>query len=136
MPIPNTRFNDVVLLCEIDLNCKIIARSAAKLEIAARHWINLTQGVDGGDRAPPIDIVTDCLSCLSAAAAVSRMLFLGKRTGKNRNRIKQRCERLTKLLGNPQISALDSLGVRNSWEHLDERLDDLLESNTCRSQRL
>jgi hypothetical protein len=133
MPIPSARFNTVILLCEVDLNCKIIARSAAKLESAAKHWIDLAQGIDDGGSAPPIDIVTDCFACLSAAAAISRMLFLGKRAGKSSGRIKQRCEGLMQLLGNPQISALNSLSVRNSWEHLDERLDDLLESNTCRS---
>lgn len=133
MPIPSANFNAVILLCEVDISCKIILRSAAKLETAAKHWIDLSQGIDDGGKAPPIDIVADCFTCLSAAAAISRMLFLGKRTGKTADRIRRRCFALMQLLGNPPLSALDSLSVRNSWEHLDERLDDLLESQTCRS---
>lgn len=133
MSIPSANFNNVILLCEVDLSCKIILHSAAKLEAAAKHWIDLSQGIDDGGKAPPIDIVADCFTCLSAAAAISKMLFLGERTGKKANRIKQRCLALMQLLGNPPLSALESLSVRNSWEHLDERLDEHLETQICRS---
>lgn len=133
MPIPSSKFGTVILLCEVDLNSKIILRSTEKLRVAAKHWIDLSKGIDDGSKAPPIDIVTDCFACLTAAAAISRLLHIGKRTGKKADRIKQRCNLLMNELGNPSISALNLLGVRNSWEHLDERLDDLLESQTCRS---
>ena len=32
------------------------------------------------------------------------------------------------LLGNPSLVAIQKLSVRNSWEHLDERLDEVLSS--------
>lgn len=115
------------------MNCKIIVRNTEKLRVAAKHWIDLSKGMDDGGKAPPIDIVTDCFACLTAAAAVARLLYLGNRNGKKAARIKQRCDLLMCELGNPSISALNSIGVRNSWEHLDERLDDLLEAQTCRS---
>lgn len=133
MPIHSSNFNTVILLCEVDLNCKIIVRNTEKLRVAAKHWLDLSKGIDDGGKAPPIDIVTSCFACLTAAAAIARLLYLGNRTGKKAARIKQRCDRLMCELGNPSISALNSIGVRNSWEHLDERLDDLLESQTCRS---
>jgi hypothetical protein len=133
MLIPSSNFNTVILLMEVDLNCEIIARSTEKLRIAAMHRINLSQGIDDAGKATKIDIITDCFACLTAAAAVSRLLCLGDRKGKRADRIKQRCDLLMNELGNPSISALNSLRVRNSWEHLDERLDDILESQTCRS---
>lgn len=133
MPIHNSNFNTVVLLCEVDLNCKIILRNIEKLKVAAKHLIDLSKGIDDGSKAPPIDIVTDCFACLTAAAAVARLLYIGDRKGKKAVRIQQRCNLLTHELGNPSISALKSISVRNSWEHLDERLDDILETQTCRS---
>ena len=37
------------------------------------------------------------------------------------------------LLEHPNLIALGELAVRNSWEHLDERLDEVLHSGTCKS---
>ena len=133
MPIHNSHFNTVVLLCEVDLNCKIILRNIEKLKLSAKHWIDLSKGIDDGGKAPPIDIVTDCFACLTAAASIARLLYLGDRKGKKAARIQQRCNLLMHELGSPSISALNSIRVRNSWEHLDERLDDLLATQTCRS---
>lgn len=132
-PIHNPNFNTAILLCEVDLNCKIILRNIEKLKVAAKHWIDLSKGIDDGGKALPIDIVTDCFACLTAAAAIVRLLYIGDRRGNKAARIQQRCNRLMHELGNPSISALKSIGVRNSWEHLDERLDEYLATQTCRS---
>jgi hypothetical protein len=94
MLIPSSNFNTVILLMEVDLNCEIIARSTEKLRIAAMHRINLSQGIDDAGKATKIDIITDCFACLTAAAAVSRLLCLGDRKGKRADRIKQRCDLL------------------------------------------
>ena len=133
MPIPSSNFSAVILLSEVGLNCKLIARAADQLQEAAKHWIALDRGVDDGGTAPPIDIVLMCAVCLSSSAAIAKMLLVGERKGKKSNRIAKRCTALMTLLGTPALTVTRSLAVRNSWEHLDERLDDVLESNTCRS---
>jgi hypothetical protein len=48
--------------------------------------------------------------------------------GKNNPKAKKRSTVLCELLGSPALPAIASVTVRNSWEHLDERLDDLLPS--------
>jgi hypothetical protein len=126
MPIPNANIPAVILLCEIDLQCKFIFRAASWLRDAADHWQKLTAGIDDGATYPPIEIVARCNIILSAAAAVSRMLFVVHRKGAKSMRISRRCEVLMALLGQPSLNAVRSLAVRNSWEHLDERLDDVL----------
>ena len=127
MPIPNTNFAAVMLLSEIDLQCKVIERSAAQLHEYAAYWIALGQGIDNGKSAAPIDIVAACAACLSAATSIRRLLFPCDRKDKV---ILKRCDTLTGLLGNPSLPILSSAKVRNSWEHLDERLDTLLSTKT------
>ena len=133
MPIASTNFSVVMLLSEIDLNCKLIARAALGLREAATHWIALDKGIDDGKTFPPIDIISRCSVCLGSAAAISRLLLLGDRKGKKAVRIGKRCEILMRLLDQPPLPVISSFSVRNSWEHLDERLDDLLESRASSS---
>lgn len=113
-------------LLSADLSCRHIASSSDRLKAAASHWKALDQGVDDGLSYPPIDIAADCTLLLTSAAAVSRSLFLGDRRGRRAQKAATRSTALIELLGNPQLPTLQSLAVRNSWEHLDERLDDLL----------
>lgn len=133
MPISSNNFPAVMLLCEIDLQCKLIARSAERLRESAQHWIALDKSIDDGKTAPPIDIVALCSVCLSAAASISRHLLVGDRKGKKAIRISKRCAALMNLLGNPKLPVVSSITVRNSWEHLDERLDELLSSQSFKS---
>lgn len=133
MPIPSTNLPAVMLICEVDLQCKLIARAAERLHESARHWTDLDQGIDDGKTAPPIDIVASCSVCLSAAASIARLLTVGDRKGKKAIRIGKRCETLMNLLGNPKLPVIASIVVRNSWEHLDERLDDLLSTRAFKS---
>ena len=133
MAISNSNFSAVILLSEVDLNCKLIGRAANQLRKAADHWKALDMGVDDGRTAPPLDIISMCAVCLSSSAAIAKMLLVGDRKGKKSVRIAKRCDALMALLGTPTLHVTRSLAVRNSWEHLDERLDDVLESNVCRS---
>lgn len=133
MPISSSNFSAVILLSEVDLNCKLIKRAASRLHEAAEHWKALDMGIDDGSTAAPLDIISMCAVCLSSSAAIAKMLLVGDRNGKKSVRIAKRCDALMALLGTPTLHVIRSLTVRNSWEHLDERLDDVLESNTCRS---
>jgi hypothetical protein len=108
----------------------MIVQSSERLRVAAAHWIALDQCIDDGNTSPPIDIVGTCTICLSSIAAISRLLFVGDRKGKKTIKIPKRCSALMSLLGNPSLIAVQKLSVRNSWEHLDERLDEVLSSPT------
>lgn len=133
MPIPSSNFSAVVLLHEVHLNCKLIERTASQLREAAEHWIALDKSIDDGKKAPPIDIISMCAVCLSSSAAIAKMLLKGDRKGKKAVRIAKRCSGLMTLLDTPALPVMRSLVVRNSWEHLDERLDDVLDSKAFRS---
>ena len=133
MPIPNENFSAVMLLCELDLQCKIIDYTFNRLTESAEHWIAIEQGIDDGKTVPPIEIIGLCSICLSAAASIYRILHIGKRNGKDKARITQRCKALMTLLKNPELSKIAAIVVRNSWEHLDERLDYLLNQHSYRS---
>lgn len=126
MTIRSSNFPALMHLLSADLSCRHIASSSDRLKAAASHWKAINQGVDDGLSYPPIDIAADCTLLLTSAAAVSRSLFLGDRKGKRAHKAATRSTALITLLGNPQLSTLQSLAVRNSWEHIDERLDDLL----------
>lgn len=57
---------------------------------------------------------------LSAIGVVQRLLF----PGNGREHVS--FSALRRLLGIDRLPAIESVGVRNSWEHLDERYDELL----------
>jgi hypothetical protein len=127
MPIPSQNFGAVLFLLEIGLQCHLFNRSVKRLERAADHWIKLDKGIDDGGTAPPLEIVADCTVCLSAMAAIRRILQPSERSGEL---AKQRSEALLKLLDHPSFPNVTSVAVRNSWEHLDERLDEILATRT------
>lgn len=123
MPIPSHNFGAVLFLSELGLACHLFSRSISKLERAAEHWRNVGNQIDDGQTAAPIEIVSDCTVCLSSMAAIRRIL---RPAPKAKHKAKRRAEALLKLLDDPPLANVTSVGVRNSWEHLDERLDDWL----------
>ncbi len=129
MSIPSSNFPAVALLSEIDLQCKLIIHNGARLQESAQHWIAIDKGIDDGKKALPIDIVAYCSICLSAAASIYKNLFLGARVNKKTvSVISKRCTELMRLLENPSLPVISAIAVRNSWEHMDERLDSWLSS--------
>src|SRR5947209_6293442 len=62
---------------------------------------------------------------LSAATIISKLLFVGHRSKK---KITRRCKRLRELLdlNENDLPVLQTLAVRNRFEHVDEQLDKLL----------
>lgn len=123
MPIPSHNFGAVLFLSELGLQRQLFDLSLGRLERAARHWRDLGQGIDDGHKAPPLEIVADCAVCLSSMAAVRRALFPSR---KSTVVVIRRSRALLSLLGDPSLPYMTSVEVRNSWEHLDERLDTLL----------
>lgn len=123
-PISGANFGAVVLLNEVHIDCVVFEANFEHLRLAAERWIALSHGHDPGDEdgAAPVDIVGYCTTCLSCLAALRRLLVsgLGNSVGDRRRRA------LTALIGNPSVPIVASATIRNSWEHLDERLDGLL----------
>lgn len=120
MPIPSSNFGAVLFLCELRLQIHLFERSMTRLTRAAQHWRDLHASVDDGQTASPLEIVAECSVCLSSLAAVRRVLYPGVGATSTARR---RSEALLAVLGNPTLVAVQSVAVRNSWEHLDERLD-------------
>ena len=71
---------------------------------------------------PPLDILTWCTGCLAAMSAIRHLLVSG-RVDPIADR---RREVLRRLLNNPDLTNVATPKVRDSWEHLDERLDKIL----------
>ncbi len=127
MPIPSHNFGAELFLSELGLQLLLFRRSVNRLNKAAAHWKALESGIDDGQVARPIDIVADCTVCLASLAAVRRVLRPSPNAPET---AKKRATALYDLLGNPPLTNAASVSVRNSWEHLDERLDDWLGSRT------
>jgi hypothetical protein len=128
MPIPNANFVAVMFLFELKTQCGLLERAGARLREYGEHWKLFAAGTDDGNDAPPIEIVATCITALSAAAAIKRTLFVGRRQ-KNLP-VVRRCAALMNLLGNPALPTIGAVSVRNSWEHADERLDSMLANRT------
>lgn len=127
MPIPSHNFGAELFLSELGLQLYLFRLGVSRLERAAEHWKALESGIDDGQVAPPIDIVADCTVCLASLAAVRRVL---RPSPKAPTTARERATAIDGLLGQPPLTNVTSVSVRNSWEHLDERLDDWLGSRT------
>ena len=122
MPIPNSNFGASLFLDELGLQCQLFNRGIAALEEAAKHWQAVEAGIDDGQTVPPLKIIADCTVCLSSLAAIRRILYPNQSSANT----KSRATSMLLLLGNPALSNVSAVRVRNSWEHFDQRLDEML----------
>ena len=105
------------------MQCALFSRSIPRIERAATYWIKIDQGIDDGQTVSPLEIVAECTVCLSAMAAIRRVLSPPPAATRA---VKLRSNKLVSLLNHPQLPHVTSVVVRNSWEHFDERLDEYL----------
>ena len=118
MAIPGESIAIVILLDELELQCRLAQAAIERLQAAAAAWRNNIPG-----KGAPLQIVSDCIVCLSASAAIYRLLEPGERKGKRLPVPAKRCKALRRVLGYPPLVEAKKQGTRNSWEHMDERLD-------------
>jgi hypothetical protein len=123
MGISSEHFTTVAFLSELHTQCSLFKRSYNKLQIAAEHWIKLSEGTNDGKRSSPLDIIAECTVCLSVMSAIGRILSSNETA-----KAKSRSEALMLLLDEPCLDSLTTKKVRNSWEHHDERMDKLLKN--------
>ncbi|MCX6144960.1 MAG: hypothetical protein NTZ35_17280 [Ignavibacteriales bacterium] len=109
----------VLFLEELQLQQMVAETAFARLQKAAKSWTQ--RGFNWADEmVPPRDIIIDCGTFLAAAGVVSKILFEGSRKA----RVAARCSKLRKLLDIEDCPHLRNLSVRNSFEHVDERIDE------------
>jgi len=129
MPIPSANFGVIALLDELFIQCSLLQANGTRLEDAADHWIKLERGEDFNRKVPPLDILAWCTVCLAAMAAIRRLLYAGSSSPV----VNRRRAALQAILGHPSLPSFTSAAVRNSWEHLDERLDERIPAMTTGS---
>lgn len=109
---------------EVWLQCQIAMHAFDRLNEYAR--VQVTRDFTATNPRPrgAIAVLADCSTFLSACAILSHCLFPA-----SRGRAARRGKRLRELMNIEHLPALQALEVRNSFAHIDERLDQLLESN-------
>lgn len=123
MPVPSANLPAWIVVEEVYCQCLIAIRAFDQLSHGVTGW-RKTQKFDPHGMAPN-DMLIRCNTLLSSFAVMNQMLFSHSgNQADGRKRIRQ--ENLRQLLGVPDLPMIRSVKVRNSFEHIDERLDDLL----------
>lgn len=118
-----------IFLLELSTQCQFAKECDRRLRDAAPAWCIDATSDEFAKAVAPRDMMIDCTAFLLAAAVISKLLFAGCR---KKNRIQRRCVRLRELLKvePDHLPLLQDLAVRNAFEHVDERLDEILPSFT------
>lgn len=126
--VENSYFNILIYCSDLKFQCSLFERSFKRLGVCAEHWIKLCSGKGtDGEVVSPLEIMAECTVCLSAMAAIRRMLFPSEKAN---SKARSRSSLLKELLNVPLLKNISNVSVRDSWEHNDERLDKILESRT------
>lgn len=121
-PIKSHNLPVTEFLMELDLQAWIALRAFEKLEAGTVGWRSGATPEEFGEQAAaPLELLSQSVILLSAAAVVSKILFKGG--GKETPRIRNRRRVLRRLLEIEALPTVSALKVRNSFEHVDERLD-------------
>lgn len=124
MPIKSYNSAPVMFLMELSAQCGFAKISFESLQRAAPAWYADATEEQFAEAMPPRDIMIQCTAFLSAAGVISKILFARSQSGK----AARRCKRLRQLLEINDLPTLRDLSVRNSFEHIDERLDRIFSS--------
>lgn len=122
--IKGNNLSAVAVLLELQIQCGLLKQAFKRLSAYAKFQTDISVSSNEPRPQTPLEVVGDCTIFLSAAGVISKLLFpRGTKTAtQNRGR------RLRELLEIADLPNLASSTVRNSFEHIDERLDRLLSS--------
>lgn len=125
--IKGYNFAPAMYLLELSTQCQLAKECDRRLHDAAPAWYANATSAQFANAVSPRDIILTCTAFLSAVGVISKLLFAGRRRDK---RIVRRCASLRELLKvkDGDLPILRNLGVRNGFEHVDERLDEVLPS--------
>lgn len=125
-----------LFLWELTIQCQIAEHAFVRLKEYARVQIEHDYASKQPHPKTAIEIFADCSAFLSASGIVAKVLFAGidiKASKLERSPAlaiaAKRSAALRELLELEDLPSLRSLGVRNAFEHIDERLDRLLRDN-------
>jgi hypothetical protein len=121
MSIPSFNFVPAMFLLELDSQCRLAEFCYEKLRESAPGWYENSTIVDFEQALAPQEIMIFCVGFLSCAKNIARFLF-SEVKGKPRCR----AAHMRDLLTVGDLPTLKNVSVRNSFEHLDERLDSIL----------
>lgn len=123
-------------LWELTIQCQIAEHAFARLKEQAR--VDVERDFDSPHPHPQtaIELFADCSAFLSASGIIAKILFAGIDTNAEKREknlglkvAAKRSAALRELLELEDLPSLRSLGVRNAFEHIDERLDRLLKDS-------
>jgi hypothetical protein len=121
-------------LFELLIQCQIAKHAFTNVQAWSLFQLRLASQRPGGY------LFADCAAFLSAAGVVAKMLYAG--AGKSDTQLRDRPEKLRaarrsaalrSLLKIAELPTLQQVAVRNSFEHIDERIDKLLRENPSRA---
>lgn len=124
MAIKSENFAAIIFLLELQTQCTLFNNSISYLEKAVQRQTDRKNGIYKDEKFPPIEIKAHCTVCLSSLSSIRKILTPCSR---KKSFIQKRCKSLMALLGNPALEYIFSPNIRNSWEHIDERLDTYLQ---------
>ena len=124
--IDSRHFKELLYLLELDTQCKLADRTFKRLELAAKAR-KKHEEVEGQSGAP-IEILHLAHSFVTYAGIISKFIFEGKRRNPL---VTARCATLRELLDISQSPLLEDLTLRNSFEHIDEKMDTYIPDPPC-----
>ena len=120
MFILTVKGNDVpdrIYFVELMTQCALAKHAYSRLAEYTRVQLDRDYDVKKARPLTPIEVIADCTVFLSAAAVIAKLLFPRESSAG------ARALDLRTKLGVNSLPHLNSTAVRNSFEHIDERLD-------------
>lgn len=110
-------------LWELTIQCDIAELAFKRLQEYSRIQLSKEYSSTTPHPKNPIEVLYDCSTFLSAAGIIAKILSAKKGLPADRSNA------LRSILGIDELKNLCNLAVRNSFEHIDERLDRLLKES-------
>ena len=123
MTVPGKYLPEIAYLDEINAQCYMADRAFEKVRRGCEFWENKTWIEDDEKTSAPVELVRNIQSFLNHARVITRLVFVGSRKGIRRHLSEKRCDQMQMLLGKHSSPELESLQIRDSFEHIDERMD-------------
>jgi hypothetical protein len=124
MGIKGYNFPALLVLEELHIQIELARHVHRKLVSGSQGWQDAAAHKEFESRGSPLELISRCSSFLSSTALVAKFLFPGSSAPPSLKA--RRCSALRTLLQSEDINTIRKLSVRNSFEHLDERLDERL----------
>jgi hypothetical protein len=121
--IRNPSSPSLFFFMELIIQCKLARRAYSSLSAYARAEVDEDCDFKLSRTMGAIEVISECIVFLSAAKVIAKILFPGTSSP---SKSKLRAAELRTKLCISELPNLSSLSVRNSFEHIDERLDGIL----------